>query len=314
MAATLDCIRAMGGSARLEGDAAHITGTGGCAAKSAVYPCRESGSTLRFCIPPALVPGGRAVFTGAPRLLERGIGIYEDVLPRAGIRIEKSERCIALEGTLTAGEYTLRGDVSSQFISGSAPRAAAARGGQHALRPPPCREPPLYRHHARCDALVRRTGRRVGRKLLLHPRAAALRRPRRRRGGRLVKRRVSPRPRRGRHRHRPWRAESLQGRPRRRDMLRRRSPRRAARSHRMSRPRAGAPSPPRRGRTARSLPAHAACASRRATGVAAMGAGAGEARRARGRGGKPRHGSPGWHRRPARSARRATTTTGSSWR
>lgn len=118
MAATLDCIRAMGGSARLEGDAAHITGTGGCAAKSAVYPCRESGSTLRFCIPPALVPGGRAVFTGAPRLLERGIGIYEDVLPRAGIRIEKSERCIALEGALTAGEYTLRGDVSSQFISG----------------------------------------------------------------------------------------------------------------------------------------------------------------------------------------------------
>ena len=118
MAATLDCIRAMGGSARLEGDTAHITGTGGCAAKSAVYPCRESGSTLRFCIPPALVPGGRAVFTGAPRLLERGIGIYEDVLPRAGIRIEKSERCIALEGALTAGEYTLRGDVSSQFISG----------------------------------------------------------------------------------------------------------------------------------------------------------------------------------------------------
>ena len=118
MAATLDCIRAMGGSARLEGDTAHITGTGGCAAKSTVYPCRESGSTLRFCIPPALVPGGRAVFTGAPRLLERGIGIYEDVLPRAGIRIEKCERCIALEGALTAGEYTLRGDVSSQFITG----------------------------------------------------------------------------------------------------------------------------------------------------------------------------------------------------
>ena len=72
--------------------------------------------------PPLLHPSGarpgRAVFTGAPRLLERGIGIYEDVLPRAGIRIEKSERCIALEGALTAGEYTLRGDVSSQFISG----------------------------------------------------------------------------------------------------------------------------------------------------------------------------------------------------
>lgn len=118
MAATLDCIRAMGGGARLTEDCACITGTGGRAAASAVYPCRESGSTLRFFIPPALVPGGRPVFTGAPRLLERGIGVYEEVLPARGIRIEKSGEAIALQGALTAGEYTLRGDVSSQFVSG----------------------------------------------------------------------------------------------------------------------------------------------------------------------------------------------------
>ncbi len=118
MLATMDCIRAMGGQCRLEGDRAYVTGTGGRAAESAAYPCRESGSTLRFCIPLALVPGGRAAFTGTRRLMERGIGIYEEILPPKGIQIEKTPDHIILSGRLLPGDYTLRGDVSSQFVSG----------------------------------------------------------------------------------------------------------------------------------------------------------------------------------------------------
>ena len=118
MEATMDCIRAMGGTCRREGDTVTVVGTGGRAAPQAVYPCRESGSTLRFCIPPALVPGGRAAFTGAARLMERGIGVDEEILPPKGISVEKTASTIALQGSLTAGTYTLRGDVSSQFVSG----------------------------------------------------------------------------------------------------------------------------------------------------------------------------------------------------
>ncbi len=118
MAATMDCIRAMGGGCRLEGDTAYVTGTGGHAAADAVYPCRESGSTLRFFIPPALVPAGRAVFTGTPRLLERGVGIYETILPEKGISVEKTSDSVVFRGALAAGDYVLRGDVSSQFVSG----------------------------------------------------------------------------------------------------------------------------------------------------------------------------------------------------
>ena len=118
MEATMDCIRAMGGTCRREGDTVTVVGTGGRAAPQAVYPCRESGSTLRFCIPPALVPGGRAAFTGAARLMERGIDVYEEILPSKGISVEKTASTIALRGSLTAGTYTLRGDVSSQFVSG----------------------------------------------------------------------------------------------------------------------------------------------------------------------------------------------------
>ena len=118
MLATVDCIRAMGGACRLEGDTAYITGTGGHIRPGGTYPCRESGSTLRFCIPPALLSGGSAVFTGTPRLMERGVGIYETILAQKGISVSRTRDAVTFSGRLTPGDYTLRGDVSSQFVTG----------------------------------------------------------------------------------------------------------------------------------------------------------------------------------------------------
>lgn len=118
MLATVDCIRAMGGACRLEGDTAYITGTGGHIRPGGTYPCRESGSTLRFCIPPSLLSGGSAVFTGTPRLMERGVGIYETILAQKGISVSAAPDAVTFSGRLTPGDYTLRGDVSSQFVTG----------------------------------------------------------------------------------------------------------------------------------------------------------------------------------------------------
>lgn len=118
MLATVDCIRAMGGACRLEGDTTYITGTGGHIRPGGTYPCRESGSTLRFCIPPALLSGGSAVFTGTPRLMERGVGIYETILAQKGISVSRTPDAVTFSGQLTPGDYTLRGDVSSQFVTG----------------------------------------------------------------------------------------------------------------------------------------------------------------------------------------------------
>ena len=118
MLATVDCIRAMGGACRLEGDTAYITGTGSHIRPGGTYPCRESGSTLRFCIPPALLSGGSAVFTGTPRLMERGVGIYETILAQKGISVSRTRDAVTFSGRLTPGDYTLRGDVSSQFVTG----------------------------------------------------------------------------------------------------------------------------------------------------------------------------------------------------
>ena len=84
----------------------------------AVFPCRESGSTLRFFIPLALARGGSAVFTGTGRLMARGVDVYEELFARKGLRLTRDAGSIAVSGRLRSGEYTLRGDVSSQFVSG----------------------------------------------------------------------------------------------------------------------------------------------------------------------------------------------------
>ncbi len=80
--------------------------------------CGESGSTLRFLIPLALVLRGGGVFTGRGRLMERPQKPYFDLFDEKGIRYEQSEGMLAVEGTLPPGVYRLPGSVSSQFVTG----------------------------------------------------------------------------------------------------------------------------------------------------------------------------------------------------
>ena len=117
MCATLDCISALGVKACRLGGSVEVH-AGSRALTGGEFPCRESGSTLRFFIPIALACGDEAVFTGTKRLMERGVGIYETLFGEKGIEIEKTDESIRFRGRLTPGNYALRGDVSSQFVSG----------------------------------------------------------------------------------------------------------------------------------------------------------------------------------------------------
>ena len=69
--ATIDCLRALGVACTLEGDTATVAGTGlrteSC---DPVLCCRESGSTLRFFIPLALLLGRNVFFTGTEKLFQ----------------------------------------------------------------------------------------------------------------------------------------------------------------------------------------------------------------------------------------------------
>lgn len=117
--ATLDCLRALGVRATVEGDGVRIRGTDMRSARaSGVLPCRESGSTLRFILPLALLSGNPADFVGAARLFERPMSVYADICRERGLYYEASATGISVSGPIECGEYRVAGNISSQFITG----------------------------------------------------------------------------------------------------------------------------------------------------------------------------------------------------
>jgi len=116
--ATVDCLGALGASVSVAGNAFSVHGCGGAPhAGGDILPCRESGSTLRFLIPVALAGGG-GVFSGSERLIERGVGVYRDLLEPRGVSFAVGSGTVSAHGQLRAGDFEIPGGVSSQFISG----------------------------------------------------------------------------------------------------------------------------------------------------------------------------------------------------
>ena len=84
-----------------------------------VIDCIESGSTLRFIIPIAAALGKSVTFTGSGRLPQRPIREYITLLEEHGVKCE-SNGCLPLKikGKLSGGVFKIRGDVSSQYVTG----------------------------------------------------------------------------------------------------------------------------------------------------------------------------------------------------
>lgn len=116
--ASIDCIRALGAKITVDGDSVTVDPQGFMQAEAPILNCRESGSTLRFFIPIALCLGRSVRFTGSERLLERPLGVYEELCRDNGFVFEKNEGLITVCGKLKSGSYRIRGDISSQFITG----------------------------------------------------------------------------------------------------------------------------------------------------------------------------------------------------
>jgi len=119
--ATLSCIEALGAEwERGPKGELVITGRGGKASAESlpVFDCGESGSTLRFLIPIALAVAGGGVFTGRERLMERPLQPYFRLFAEKGIAYDQRDGTLALRGSLSAGDYAIPGNVSSQFLTG----------------------------------------------------------------------------------------------------------------------------------------------------------------------------------------------------
>ncbi len=88
--------------------------------KNMTLRCNESGSTLRFLIPIALVKEGSYIFDGKGKLTTRPLTSYYEIFDEKGISYSTTEGGLPLSvnGKLQSGAYRLRGDISSQFITG----------------------------------------------------------------------------------------------------------------------------------------------------------------------------------------------------
>ncbi len=84
----------------------------------ATIDCNESGSTIRFLIPLALLCEKPVKFIGSARLMERPMKIYEDICSKQGLLFKQSSDSITVCGKLRNDNFVLPGNISSQFISG----------------------------------------------------------------------------------------------------------------------------------------------------------------------------------------------------
>lgn len=125
MRATINAVTALGARVELKNGALTIDGIGGSIGENSANSepidinCIESGSTLRFIIPIACAVGINARFIGEGTLLPRPIGLYTELLPKAGVECQTEGGLpLVCRGRLQAGNYEMRGDISSQFITG----------------------------------------------------------------------------------------------------------------------------------------------------------------------------------------------------
>ncbi|MCL2136999.1 MAG: 3-phosphoshikimate 1-carboxyvinyltransferase [Coriobacteriia bacterium] len=114
--ASLEGIRSLGADWALEGSRLEVFGA--AAQTGQPIDCYESGSTLRFLLPLLALEERESVFVGRGRLLERPLGVYQEVFEAAGASLTQSADAVRVRGVLRNGSYHLPGDVSSQFVSG----------------------------------------------------------------------------------------------------------------------------------------------------------------------------------------------------
>lgn len=119
ISATLSCIEQLGGSVTKDGNIVTVIPTNEKQIENAVFDCKESGSTLRFFIPVVLATGAKnCTFSGSERLLARGIKEYEKLFENSDVKIKSDKKSIEISGTLSAGNYEISGEVSSQYTTG----------------------------------------------------------------------------------------------------------------------------------------------------------------------------------------------------
>ncbi len=118
--ATAQCLRALGAEIVREHDGYSVIPIDKNAKRENItLPCGESGSTLRFMLGVAAALGGSYSFKLEGRLPERPLSPLYEILKDGGITLsEQGSNPLYMQGKLSARDFSIAANVSSQFISG----------------------------------------------------------------------------------------------------------------------------------------------------------------------------------------------------
>lgn len=115
--ATVNCLQRLNAAIIREGDGLKVISSL-LWPRQAALSCGESGSTLRFLLPLCAAGPGEVTLTGRGRLTERPNGPYLEALRAHGAVIEGDSLPLTVRGGLRSGDYSLPGNVSSQYFTG----------------------------------------------------------------------------------------------------------------------------------------------------------------------------------------------------
>ncbi len=117
--ATINAMRACGAKIETFDNYLEITGSKVKRVNN-VINANESGSTIRFMIPIALTCDEPITFTGENHLVKRPLNVFTEIFDEFNIKYEVGEDYLPMKvySGLKSGIYKVRGDISSQFITG----------------------------------------------------------------------------------------------------------------------------------------------------------------------------------------------------
>ncbi len=121
--ATLRAVKALGAKVTTKDDCWTVTGAKPLKGAEEPIDCGESGATLRFMIPVAALAAERSVFVFGSSLEQRPLEPLLESLKQLGAeaRIQRLGGKMSVHvkgGGIAGGKTAMRGDVSSQFVSG----------------------------------------------------------------------------------------------------------------------------------------------------------------------------------------------------
>lgn len=119
--ATMEGMKTLGADIQVEKDKLIINGENIFkSSKEKIIECNESGSTLRFLVPISLIKDNKVNFIGRGNLGKRPLKTYYEIFDEQGVQYsyKEGELDLKIDGALKGGEFKVKGNISSQFISG----------------------------------------------------------------------------------------------------------------------------------------------------------------------------------------------------